>query len=389
MNIPALGSRRPNRCCVADNPATGRRRWYGDSAPESASQTAQEARAMITVNRPLNRPFLRYAALIVAAIGLPAAISNAQTGDDSLNTPALDKEAEQLSRPTPPPLEVAPADSSITINAAAPFPKPALIREGAVLSQRHGILRRMRSGGWAFLSTRPDDGSRIALILMPSTRLTEMTRLVESSPDPISFEVTGQVFAYQGRNYVLPTRFRTGSVDDIVPQSEAPSATPAPSSGNGLSSNGQQSDAEPTIDDLLATVEDRSGPQGESSAAPQSDMDESLATDSEHGLALLREGVVISARLGRLRPATTTAGSGWMLVADADADTGGDALATLPLLMLPCQNLTGMERLVADHGDTLRFTVSGVIYVYDGQNYLLPTMYLVELDRSGNLTSAQ
>lgn len=78
-----------------------------------------------------------------------------------------------------------------------------------------------------------------------------------------------------------------------------------------------------------------------------------------------------------------------MLLTDADVDAGGDSAATVPLLLMPCQNLSGMERLITEHGDSLRFIVSGVVYVSGGQNHLLPTMYLVELDRSGNLTSAQ
>ncbi|MCA9292446.1 MAG: hypothetical protein KDA20_01385 [Phycisphaerales bacterium] len=328
---------------------------------------------------------------LVLALVTTSGVACGQSADPKTVDPSLAIEAEQLAKPQAPPMEVAPADAVPgLLGDASPVPQPALIREGAVLSQRVGVLRRLRGGGWAFLSAAPD-GSRLALVLLPSTRLTEMTRLVESTNDPIGFEISGQVYAYRGRNYLLPTRFHTTASQDAPLEHQPSSSKPTPAAedtspfGEGV----QGLRSTPSIDELLADVEERSGVATPLPAILEEGGADTASNDAAHGLAMLREGTVVSARLGRMRPSTVAGGSGWMLIADADADTAGDALTTLPLLLMPCQNLQGMERLVGEYGDALRFTVSGVVYVFEGQNYLLPTMYLVELDRSGNLTSAQ
>ena len=326
----------------------------------------------------------RLAAPIVVA-GLAAHQVAAQQSEDAEEP--LDEQAQHLAAPVAPPMEVSPADASTrALGQDSPVQQPTLIREGAVLNQRIGVLRRLRGGGWAFIAHSPI-GERIALVLMPNTRLTEMTRMVDAAPDPIAFELSGQVFAYRGRNYLLASRFRATTAETAqTAQIAQPPATPK--TDNDPFTEQQTPSGATSIDDLLAEVDDRSEPPAKA-PTDRARAEASLTEDTAHGLALLREGTVISARLGRLRPSTTASGSGWMLVADADADMMEDALAGVPLLLMPCQNLQGMERLVSDFGDRLRFTVSGIVHVYDGQNYLLPTMYLVELDRSGNLTSAQ
>lgn len=335
-------------------------------------------------NRDRHRTQLTHLAIALAVV--VGSVAYAQPGDQSFEEP--DPQAGLLATPQVPPMEVAPVDATQGLPGnASPVPQPAMIREGAVLSQRVGVLRRLRGGGWAFLSAAAD-GSHLALILLPSTRLTEMTRLMESTDDPIGFEVSGQVYAYRGRNYLLPTRFHTMAIADI-PVTPAPRQAPATAGAAPFDERTSQPSSTPSIDDLLADVEERSGTSREALPQDEEHVADPATNDAAHGLAMLREGTVVNARLGRLRPSTTAGGSGWMLVTDADADTPGDAFSTLPLLLMPCQNLQGMERLVSEFGDNLRFTVSGVVYIAEGQNHLLPTMYLVELDRSGNLTSAQ
>jgi len=100
--------------------------------------------------------------------------------------------------------------------------------------------------------------------------------------------------------------------------------------------------------------------------------------------------VQITARTGRV---VRSPGTGWVMAFDNDTDqsaaTGDGATLDTPMQMLPCLNLQGMQALAGQYGSRLRFTVSGTVYVYDGRNYLLPTMYIIEIDRTGNLTPGQ
>lgn len=105
---------------------------------------------------------------------------------------------------------------------------------------------------------------------------------------------------------------------------------------------------------------------------------------------------MLSARAGRL----ARADDGWAFVYDTDADipaeqdgaeerAAGRVLADRPIRIMPGLLLESMERTTSRYEGGVRLSVSGQLYVYEGENWLLPTMYLVELDRTGNLTPAQ
>jgi hypothetical protein len=81
----------------------------------------------------------------------------------------------------------------------------------------------------------------------------------------------------------------------------------------------------------------------------------------------------------------------WAFVPDNDADAssadkGREAHA---FILQPCLNTQDLERLAERHADRVAFIVSGAVFVFEGRNYLLPTMYLIETSMDGNLTPAQ
>ncbi len=96
---------------------------------------------------------------------------------------------------------------------------------------------------------------------------------------------------------------------------------------------------------------------------------------------LLREGTFINARRGRLTRSVTGE-----LLFTMDADGRGRADAAM--VLLPCQNLQGMERVVERAGESVTFTVSGQVFVYKGRNFLMPTLFQVNR-RPGEVTPAQ
>lgn len=74
---------------------------------------------------------------------------------------------------------------------------------------------------------------------------------------------------------------------------------------------------------------------------------------------------------------------------DAQAASDEASLNVGPMRLIPCLNLQEMERLTQSHAVPLEFKISGQVFVYNGRNYLLPTMYLIEADRDGNVTAGQ
>lgn len=263
-----------------------------------------------------------------------------------------------------------------------------LVREGAFVSEHQGLLRPLKGGGWAFVFDPDADDNRLKpMIVQPGLRLTEMRRLVEASDRPITFRVSGRVLVYNNRNYLLPSFYTTiavGERERIAPGVDQRTDDPAMREFEDLFDD---SPADPTLDEAIEEVErlDRPSdirvPRGGGQATAPGEGDQTR---------LIREGVQITARVGRL---TRAPGGGWLMTFDngsgaPQATTDGATLDT-PMQILPCLNLQGMQSLAEQYGSQLRFTVSGTVYVYEGRNYLLPTMYIIEIDRTGNLTPGQ
>lgn len=265
-----------------------------------------------------------------------------------------------------------------------------LIREGAFVSEHQGLLRPLKGGGWAFVFDPDAEGNRLRpMVVQPGQRLTEMRRLVEASERPITFRVSGRVLVYNNRNYLLPTFYTTlavGSREEVAPGVDDRTDDPALREFEGLFEDGT---ADPTLDEAIREVErlDRPSevrvPRG--SATP-----DDRASQEEQASRLIREGIQITARVGRL---TRAPGGGWLITfdngPDAPAGTADGATLDTPMQVMPCLNLQGMQALAEQYGPQLRFTVSGTVYVYEGRNYLLPSMYIIEIDRTGNLTPGQ
>lgn len=294
------------------------------------------------------------------------------------------------------------ADSSQVPATARPAPastgRPAkLTREGTFLIDRQGWVRPLGAERWAYVFDKTDDGrTDPPMALLPCLKLTEMRRVVEARPETVTFKVSGRVFVFKGRNFLLPTFFVTAS-------------QPVPATGTELAPADAQA-ASKSLDDLFgsnaadpddpdailkrinAATPDQSVPRearpdvstgwtrpGASEQAP--------GNGEEAALGLLREGEMIVARRGRLLRAT----GGELVFACDNAPSPADKPRRAPssMRLLPCLNLQEMERLITSVGAGLQFKISGTVYVYEGANYLLPTMYIIESDREGNLVPGQ
>ena len=102
------------------------------------------------------------------------------------------------------------------------------------------------------------------------------------------------------------------------------------------------------------------------------------APDESANGKLLPEETQIVNRRGKI---TRDSGGGWMFVFDADAT----ALADPPMRLLPCLLVERIEDYARRTGNNSPALISGPVYLYQGQNYLLPTVFRIPAERK-NIT---
>lgn len=190
-----------------------------------------------------NNGFIRLAALGVAVpllVGAASIGTARQPGTDPADT--IKKMEEQRKKENPSPAAAPPAAPSATPPTApaatppgtAPAPRPSpsgadaivepattgtrLLRENTFITQRRGRLTRSMTSEWVF--TMDSDGkgkSEPAMVLMPCMNLQNMEKTVERAGEGTSFTVSGTVYVYKGRNYLLPSMYVVNRRSDLAP----------------------------------------------------------------------------------------------------------------------------------------------------------------------------
>lgn len=327
---------------------------------------------------------------------------------------------------TAPPTE--PAAIKTGSSDALPIFRAPLMREGsAILDVRATIHKDPQRGWWTI--TLPATRANVPpseLTLLPCTRLSEMQRIVEASPNRrVEFQVSGRVCVYRGRNYLLPTYAPVieeqetvvsippasdpNSVDDTPATATqaahaVPSTNPSDAPPVANASPDAQLPASDSAADIMREIEQASGPLTQNptaagrSASPQPSTDsvppapdevptERAAgasgssngggTGNSNGLTngrLIAEESSVVNRRGKI---TRDSSGGWLFVFDADA-TG---LADPPLRLLPCLLLERIEDYARRQGNNSPALISGTMYLYSGRNYLMPTVFRIPHER--------
>lgn len=255
-------------------------------------------------------------------------------------------------------------------------PIPGLLPEGSFLVRQFGTMRRVGAAGWVFIFA-PDAGGETLppMPLLPSANLQAMEQIAapaEEAGREAGFLVSGQVFRYDGGNYLLPTIFVQADGPDATP-AEAPveSAEEAPERPDPFAGD---EDPEPSVDEILARIEE---------ASQQAPTGEPSAQFAPNPAGLVPEGTLVASRRGRVLRSDS---GGWRFTPDVDADapTGQDQ----PMDLLPCALLESMleeRRLLGSQP----YIVSGRVFIYNGRNYLLPTMFVIERSGAAGLSTAQ
>lgn len=238
-----------------------------------------------------------------------------------------------------------------------------LLAEGTFLSRRMGRVIRGPGGRLIFV---PDAGERrpgeSPMLLAPCRTLQRLERALRDEPARDRFAITGEILVYHDRNLLLPTAFARGEASN---RSE-PSAAPAsPEQAPALANDPEVAD----LIEALSTGDRGTRALGTMPSAEPSE-DDPTARDGA-SLSVGREGASIIRRRARL----VRDGSGaWTLTFDNGVqNAGGDA----PLIVLPCRLLMAMERRAEIRGEDLDIIVSGRVFGYNGQGYILPTLYQV------------
>lgn len=280
------------------------------------------------------------------------------------------------------------APSAATPPNAPPITTPIgayrlpLVREGSVLARVEGDLAQDPDEKlWLFRPIQPEPGGlRREFVLLPSLVLEDMLRTMRLSPSPVEFEMTGRVFIYKGRNFLLAelappiVRFDRSETDATTtpageraieaPSGEAKFVPPVPDDDDAVDA---------AVDALERRLEERIG---RAPAQPVPDNRPRARDDSPRADAPIPAGTRLVRRAGRL--ARDPQSGAWRFVPTQSSGRGDASLE-----LMPCQMLERLERDAREGDSSPEILLSGTVHAYEGRSYLLPSGYRRARDPRG------
>lgn len=319
--------------------------------------------------------------VVVLAVGVPAWAQPPQPKHDpQLNDPTVEERLDQQRHPAPKAGPVAPSaqapNHSSKANASNVLPKPPqgrFLPEGTFLSSRSGVLAVSSGGRMVFVPAagQAPASETAPLALLPNQRLAQLEATLGGSKEPRLATLSGQVFVYRQRPYLLVSLFSLG--DDR--------ARHGPSKGeseHGPASPEDRAD----VWELMRELDERgAGPRAMDRGGPGSTLSEERRPRRAAAKTpdLLADGSVLTWRRARL----VSGPDGVVLHFDGGPGNGNLA----PTTLLRCALTEQIEALAASRGEDVQIKVSGRLTAYGERNYLLPTAYQVV--RSGEVRSLQ
>jgi len=264
--------------------------------------------------------------------------------------------------------------------------RPPLLREGSVIVEAQGRLNYEPTRQvWVFvIESEQPDVPDYELTVLPCSRLRDLERIVKSAGhEQTVFQMTGRVFVYDNRNYLLP-QHTPRIVSQGVNDSETDDATDArdsrktDASPTNETSGRTQPDTssqtqpttrrrDPSVRELVRELDRAAGPLVRGSRPDES--------QARHDQAPVAEGTSIVRRRGRMRRDKHGA---FLFVFDADAEGKADP----PMVILPCLLLERMHNYTERAGRNAPMLITGEVYAYYGENYLLPTAFHIPNERT-------
>ncbi|MCA9295036.1 MAG: hypothetical protein KC983_00935 [Phycisphaerales bacterium] len=268
-------------------------------------------------------------------------------------------------------LSAGPADARVQDDAPMPASivphRIRLLPEGSSLVNVRGTITRHRLlPNWVLTIDDPRSVARdVELMMLPNRRLEDMELVLSTAKDGevITFEVTGEVFAYGSRNYLLAS-----TAPRLVTRSATPPPATAPSEASSTEPASEMSDD--SIESIMRQLDDAAGPIPRATASAREDerADDAGSTETGDGAtAITEDGALVINRRGHVH---RDASGGWRFVFDADAHGQDDPA----VMLMPCLMLERIERYSNSLGRNTPLLISGHVYRYRGQRYMLPTM---------------
>lgn len=100
-------------------------------------------------------------------------------------------------------------------------PVKGLLAENSTISRRRGRLVRLSTGQWAFaVDNGPSAESQtdMSLVLNPCSTLQRMEAWAAQLGDNATMQVSGRIYQYQGRNFIVPTMFQVTPPNELTPR---------------------------------------------------------------------------------------------------------------------------------------------------------------------------
>ncbi|MBL8886805.1 MAG: hypothetical protein JNK16_09105 [Phycisphaerales bacterium] len=270
--------------------------------------------------------------------------------------------------------------------------------EGTFLVRRTGTVRILRTGEAVFIPDMPSprDARRRGerpMLLLPSQTLAALQSSIASSanPEETRVEVSGQLFVYRERQQLLPTIFTVvrSATPAAVDAAAKPSAPPAPPAVNeaGEATSVRPGD-DPEVADIIRQLESRrsealppisgataeTGKNEEGRTITAADADRTNASRS-----LVPEGTIFTDRRGRL----VRMGDRLGIAFDGDANTPAEPA----MYIIRSKALERLENSISSRTGSVDIVLTGRVYTYRNQNYILPLM--AQLEPQGQLKPLQ
>ncbi|MBX3365313.1 MAG: hypothetical protein KF866_11185 [Phycisphaeraceae bacterium] len=279
---------------------------------------------------------------------------------------------------TPRPAPVIPGQP--VVNDAIPqikgedilVPRSRLIREGAFVIQRSGVLLRAPTGEW-IVAFAPDDpgnpqSNRLPpMVLVPNRALSTLEATIGDHAGGLLITLTGEVLVYHSRNYLLVSLYNLSSAEPApqVPPPQPDQGHAPPSSTPSPTDRPPSAADDPRVLELISSLERTRTPGIHRAGEGDAPQPRILGAGSSG-----RDGALMVRQRGRL----VRGGAGhWYFAPDTGVqDAQGQTRA-----LLPCQTLMELERVAQRRGDGLTIELTGRIYSYHGQELVLPTMFLI------------
>jgi len=247
-----------------------------------------------------------------------------------------------------------------------------LLREGTTLARVLGDLAQDPDEKlWLFRPIDPETGGlRREFVLLPSPVLEDLVRTVRAAGAPVQFEMTGRIFIYRGRNFLLadfaPTIMRFDTK-----LGEAPKPTDAAKTTPSGDDKFVAPPTSATTDDAVVTeierrLEERVGRTPQPHAVDNSATRDASAPNKS--IAPITNGSRLSQRLGRI--ARDPQSGGWRFVPQQTTGSGDASIE-----VMPCMLLERLEAAARESDASPAILISGTVYAYEGRSYLLPSSF--------------